>query len=128
MPYCRICGTKLEENAHFCHKCGTPAAVLSPTAAPPVKAAEKNPFLVPTIVLIAVVVIAVIVGVVAFWALTSGSFNQANGSNQSNGNQLSFNFHGNIAKASFAAQPLMGKTQLTKNPPKRLQQTNIQLF
>jgi hypothetical protein len=24
LPYCRRCGTQLEENAHFCHRCGTP--------------------------------------------------------------------------------------------------------
>ncbi len=73
---------------------------------------EKNPFLVPVIILIAVVVIAVIVGVFIFWTFYS-IFNQANGANQPNGNELSFNFQGDMAKVNFIAQNLIGKSILT---------------
>ena len=110
MPYCRICGTKLEENARFCHKCGTPAVTFTP-APPSARPMEKNPFLVPVIILIAVVIVAVIVGVFVFW-LFSVNFNQASGSNQTNGNELSFNFHGDMAKVNIVAQNLIGKTVL----------------
>jgi uncharacterized membrane protein YvbJ len=119
LPYCRICGAKLEENAHFCHKCGTPAAVLTP-AVSPVKAKEKNPYLVPTIVLIAVVLVAVIVGVIVFWTIYSVNFNQSNGSSQTNGkdNELSLNSHVDTAKVNFVAKNLLGKTVLVDNSHK----------
>jgi uncharacterized membrane protein YvbJ len=111
LPYCRICGTKLEENARFCHKCGTPVATFTP-APPSARPMEKNPFLVPVIILIAVVTIAVIVGVFIFWTFYSVNINQANGANQTNVNELSFNFQGGMAKANFIAQNLMGKSIL----------------
>ena len=122
MPYCRICGAKLEENARFCHKCGTPAVTVT-AALSPAKPMEKNPFLVPVIILIAVVTIAVIVGVFVFWTVYS-NFNQANGSNQTNGNELSFNFHGDMAKVNIIAQNLIGKTVLITTSATRLQHTN----
>jgi DNA-binding transcriptional regulator of glucitol operon len=84
---------------------------------------EKNPFLVPVIILIAVVTIAVIVGVFVFWTVYS-NFNQANGSNQTNGNELSFNFHGDMAKVNIIAQNLIGKTVLITTSATRLQHTN----
>jgi hypothetical protein len=117
LPYCRICGTKLEENAHFCHKCGTPVATLTP--APPIakstKPAQKSPFLVPLIILLALVVVAVILGAFVLWTI-SVNFNQSNGSNQSNGNELSFNLHGDMAKANVTAQNLICKTILITLP------------
>ena len=122
MPYCRICGTKLEENARFCHKCGTPAVTLTP-APPPARPMEKNPFLVPVIILIAVVIAAVIVGVFIFW-FYSLNFNQASGSNQTNVQELSFNFHGDMTKVNVIAQNLIGKTVLITASATGLQRTN----
>ncbi len=122
LPYCRICGTKIEENAHFCHRCGTPVAAFMP--APQAKPMEKNSFLVPVIILIIVVVVAVIVGVVAFWTFYS-SFNHANGANQGNFSQLSFIFHDEAAKINATTQNLMGKT-IFNNFAKGLQNSNPQ--
>ena len=97
------------------------------TPAPPsARPMEKNPFLVPVIILIAVVVVAVIVGVFIFWTFSPVNFNQANGANQTNGNELSFNLHGDMAKANVIAQNLMGKTILINTSAKGLQHTNIQ--
>jgi uncharacterized membrane protein YvbJ len=121
LPYCRICGTKLEENARFCHKCETPVATFTP-APPPARPMEKSPFLVPVIILIAVVVVAVIVGVFIFWTFYS-NFNQANESNQTNGNELSFNFQGDTAKVNVITQNLIGKTILITASSKGLQNT-----
>ncbi|MGD0203081.1 MAG: zinc-ribbon domain-containing protein [Candidatus Bathyarchaeia archaeon] len=126
MPYCRICGTKLEENARFCHKCGTPVATFTP-APPPARPTEKNPFLVPVIILIAVVTIAIIVGVVIFWTFYSVNFNQANGANQTNVHELSFNFQGDMAKVNVIAQNLIGKTVLITTSATGLQYTNHQM-
>ncbi|HYA77384.1 MAG TPA: zinc-ribbon domain-containing protein [Verrucomicrobiae bacterium] len=110
MPYCRICGTQLEENAHFCHRCGAPVANFTP-APPLARSTGKNQFLVPVIILIAVLVVAVIVGVFIFWTFYN-SFNQSRGASQTNGQQLSFNFHDDIAKANSIAQNLICKTVL----------------
>jgi len=85
---------------------------------------EKNRFLVPVIILITVLVVAVIVGVFIFWTVYSGSFNQANGANQTNVNELSFNFQGGMAKANFIAQNLMDKSILIHTFAKGLQHTN----
>jgi flagellar basal body-associated protein FliL len=87
---------------------------------------EKNPFLVPVIVLIAVVVVAVIVSVFIFWTFYSVNFNQANGSNQTNGNELSFNFQGDMAKVNVIAQNLIGKTVLITASATGLHRTNHQ--
>ncbi len=87
---------------------------------------EKNPFLVPVIILIAVVVVAVIVGVFIFWTFYSVNFNQANGANQTNGNELSFNFQGDMAKVNVIAQNLIGKTILINTSATGLQHTNYQ--
>jgi predicted permease len=123
LPYCRICGTKIEENAHFCHRCGTPVATF--TAASQAKPMKKSSMLIPVIILIAVLVVAVIVGALVFWAFYS-SFNRANGSNQSNGSELSFNFLGYIAKINGITQNFLGKTSLINTSAKELQHTNPQ--
>jgi len=124
LPYCRICGAQLEENAYFCHKCGTPVVTFTP-APPPARSTGKNPFLVPVIILIAVVVVAVIVGVFIFWTFYN-SFNQSNGASQTNGQQLSFNFHDDIARANGITQNLIGKTVLINTSANGLQPTNFQ--
>jgi flagellar basal body-associated protein FliL len=85
---------------------------------------KKNPFLVPVIILIAVVTIAVIVGVFVFWTFYSVNFNQANGANQTNVQELSFNFHGDMAKVNVLAQNLIGKTVLITTFATGLQHTN----
>ncbi|NLF88829.1 zinc-ribbon domain-containing protein [Candidatus Bathyarchaeota archaeon] len=40
MPYCRRCGTQLEESARFCHRCGTP---VDPNVQPQVQPAQTYP-------------------------------------------------------------------------------------
>jgi flagellar basal body-associated protein FliL len=90
---------------------------------------EKNPLLVPVIILIAVVVVAVIVSVFFFSAFYSGNLHQSNQTNQSNQtsvNELSFNFHGETAKANLIAQNLTGKTIFIDASPKALQHSNPQ--
>jgi len=125
LPYCRICGNKLEENAHFCHKCGTPVATFTP--APQAMPMKKNSFLIPVIIMIAVLVVAVIVGVIVFWQFYN-NFNQANGSSQSNGNEFSFNLHGDAAQINVITQNFLGKTNPISASAKESQHTNPQLL
>jgi len=112
LPYCRRCGTRLEENARFCHKCGTQVVIFSP--APPAKSAPKNSVSTPVIVLIAVAVaLAVIVSVFIFLTFYPVNFNQtnpANQANQTNITKLSFKLQEDIAQANVLAQNLTDKT------------------
>jgi hypothetical protein len=73
------------------------------------------------------VTIAIIVGVVIFWTFYSVNFNQANGANQTNVHELSFNFQGDMAKVNVIAQNLIGKTVLITTSATGLQYTNHQM-
>jgi hypothetical protein len=111
VPYCRRCGTQLEENARFCHKCGTEVVIFS--AAPPAKSAPKSPVSTAVIVLIAVVAVAVIVSILVFSTfnpVNSHQANPANPANQTNVSKLSFNFQEGKAQPNGLAQNLTDKT------------------
>jgi len=111
LPYCRRCGTQLEENARFCHKCGTQIAILSP--APPSRPAESAPkslVSTPLIVLIAVVTLAVIVSVLVFSTFYPINLNRASSSNQTNVTKLSFNIQDGKPQANILEQYLTDKT------------------
>ena len=76
MPYCRKCGAKLDENARFCHVCGTPVA---PVAATPLAAPRRRrlAYLLPVVILIAVLLVAVVISVLIFLPVNSVHFNQS---------------------------------------------------
>jgi uncharacterized protein HemX len=111
LPYCRKCGTQLEENARFCHKCGTQVVIFSP--APPAKSTLKSPVSTPVIVLVAVVALAVIISVFVFLTFYPVNFNQtspANQTNQTNVTKLSFNLQEGMAHGNLLAENLTDKT------------------
>lgn len=114
MPYCRKCGTKLEEDARFCFKCGTPVVVTIPPA-PQARQMPmgKNPFLIPAIFLIGIVLTAVIVSAIVFAPVNPVNFNQTNEVNQPNVNRLNLNFQADVAEINIIAQNLTDKTILT---------------
>ena len=112
MLYCRRCGTKLEENARFCHKCGTPVATAPPAPQARPMPIGKNPFLIPVIILIAIVVTAVIVSAIVFAPIYPLNFNQTNQDNQPNINKLNLNFQSDNAQVNVIAQNLTGKNIL----------------
>lgn len=47
MPYCRKCGAKLEDDARFCHVCGSPVAAVTPV---PATHMRGRPFSVPRLI------------------------------------------------------------------------------
>ncbi len=110
MPYCRHCGTKLDEDARFCHKCGTPVTFI-PQAAP-VRPIMKDPLVIAAIVLVVILVVAAIVTAIVFAPLYPVEFNQANEVNQPNINQLNFNLDADTAQINIIAQNLTDKTIL----------------
>lgn len=112
MPYCRICGAQLEENARFCHKCGTPIVICppAPPPPPPAKPVQKHRVSPEIVALIVVVAVAVIVSLVVFSLFYSTNFNQTNDSNQTNVSRLNFHVQGGIPNVNVLAQNLTSKT------------------
>lgn len=109
MPYCRRCGALLEENARFCHKCGTQVVAFPPIPAI-MKPTKENAVSAATIVLIAVVAVAVIVSVIVFATVYSVNFNQTNDANQTNTNKLSFNYQVGGIQTTMSIKSVTGET------------------
>ncbi len=106
MPYCRKCGTKLEENARFCPKCGTPVSTYTyapqhPTAYKPIR---NDPIVLAAIILAIILVSAVIISIIIFAPLKPFSFGQTNEVNQPNVNTLNLNFQANNAQINVITQ------------------------
>ena len=61
MRFCRICGTQLEENTHFCPKCGTQVVTFNP--APPsatsTKLIRNDPLLMVGIIFVVIIVFCI---------------------------------------------------------------------
>ena len=123
MPYCRKCGTRLEENAEFCHKCGTQVVIFSP--APLAESASKSRVSTAVIVLTAVILAAVIVSIFVFLTLYPVNFNQANPANQTNATKMSFDLQKGITQPNVldpkpqnkAGFSVSASTTLCNNPP-----------
>ena len=92
MPYCHRCGTKLEENAHFCQKCGTPVVTLPPPTPastityPTTPPNRNNSLLLAIMIVVAIVIAVIIIGAIIFLVFHM-SFGQTN-SSQPNTNSL----------------------------------------
>jgi len=98
LPYCRKCGTQLEENAEFCHKCGTQVVIFSP--APLAESVSKSQVSTPIIVLTAVILAAVILSIFVFLTLYPVNFNRATSTNQTNATEMSFNLQKGITQST----------------------------
>jgi uncharacterized membrane protein YvbJ len=117
MLYCDRCGTKLEENARFCQKCGAPVATFAPPAPsppPPARSLSKDTAVIIAIVLVAILVVAIIV-IAVFFALYPVNFSQ---SNQGNGNvnQISLNFRSVNTQFNALTQNIMDKNSIVSQP------------
>jgi uncharacterized membrane protein YvbJ len=120
VPYCQRCGTKLEEDAHFCHRCGTPVGTFQafppftpappPTPPKPAKSVFKDPLIVGVIVLVCAVVVAVIVAVIVYTPILVNQINQNSGNFQINSyngaGYVNFGLQGNsgVDATTFASQ------------------------
>ncbi len=109
MPYCRRCGTKLDEDAHFCHKCGTPVAVFIPVPAAPIKPVRpirKEPFVIAAIVLIVLLISAVIVSAILFAPASTLNFDQTNQDSHPNVDTLNLNLQADSAQVNIITQKI----------------------
>jgi uncharacterized membrane protein YvbJ len=121
VPYCQRCGTKLEEDAHFCHRCGTPVGTFPtfttfipatpPTPPKPAKSMFKDPLFMGVIVLVCAVVVAVIVAVIVYAPILVNQINQNSGNFQINsytgGGHVNFGLQSNTdVDAAISSQIL----------------------
>jgi hypothetical protein len=103
MPYCRRCGTKLEEDAKFCFHCGTPVVAPLPFSEYRQAPAQNEPFrrsplFIPVIVLVAIVLSAVVIAAVASAPLNPVNFNQSSQISQPGVDRLSLDFQADVAE------------------------------
>jgi hypothetical protein len=105
MPYCQRCGTKLDENAHFCHKCGTPETTYVPPAPPaPMKPIRNDPVIIAAIVLSVILVVGVVVVALLATPFSTVNFNQSYQDNTANINKLNLNVQTERAKVNVFTQ------------------------
>ena len=107
MPYCRRCGTKLDEDAHFCHKCGTPVATYSytsPTPTASLKPITKDSVVIGAIVLVSILIVGVVIA--AFFAAQFSNVNieQTYQDNTINVSKLNLNFETEAAQVNVFTQ------------------------
>ena len=105
MPYCRKCGAKLEEEARFCHVCGTPVAAVTVPAMP----RRRRPFLLPVIILIVILVTAVVVGALVFLPFYHVHFDQTNQVAKADVDNLILDFQADVAQVNVFFKNLPDK-------------------
>jgi hypothetical protein len=107
LPYCRRCGTKLDEDAHFCHKCGTPVVTYaSPAPAPqaPMKPIRNDPVIIAAIVLSVILVVGVVVAALLSAPFSTLNFNQSYQDNTINVDKLNLNVQTDGARVDVFTQ------------------------
>ena len=105
MPYCRRCGTKLDEDAHFCHKCGTPVITYTPPApSTPMKPIKNDPLVILAIVLVSILLVGVVVAALIAAPFSTVNFNQSYQDNTLNINKLNLNVQTDGAKVKVFTQ------------------------
>lgn len=120
MPYCRKCGTKLDETAKFCNVCGTPVEQSSPNvkqvATTPTSQQVRRaslPLAVIAVIIVAVLVFAAII--IAFLPFQPVNFNQANEASAPNVNTLRLVFNADIANVNVMLRDLPGNQRAATN-------------
>jgi hypothetical protein len=105
MPYCRKCGAKLEEEARFCHVCGTSVAVVTVPAMP----RRRRPFLLPVIIFMVILVMAAVVGALVFVPFYAVHFDQTNQVAKTGADNLMLDFQADVAQVNVFFKNLSDK-------------------
>jgi zinc-ribbon domain len=105
MPYCRRCGTKLDEDAHFCHKCGTPVVTYAPfnPATPPVPL-RKDPIIIAAIVLVSILIVGVVVATLLAAPFSNVNIGETIQDKTANVDKLNIKFKSTSAKVNIFTQ------------------------
>jgi hypothetical protein len=101
MPYCRRCGTTIDENAHFCHKCGTQIITYVPPApSTPMKPIRNDPVIIAAIALSVILVVGVVVAALLAAPFSTVNFDQTYQDNTTDINKLNLNVQ-NVNNSNF---------------------------
>jgi hypothetical protein len=76
MTYCRKCGAKLDEDAKFCHVCGTPVAPVASGVMPSAPKRTRHIYLIPVIILIAVLLTTLVIAALLLLPFYPVHFNE----------------------------------------------------
>jgi len=107
MPYCHKCGAKLDEDARFCHVCGTPVVPVAATR--PTAPTRRRPFyILPVAILIAVLLSAIVIGALFFLPFYPVHFNQANQVPEADVDNLLVDFQADVAQVNIFFKNLSG--------------------
>jgi hypothetical protein len=115
MPFCRRCGTKLEEEARFCHKCGTPVFVATYPAPPPPQTAykpsqmkpwHKDTLVVATISLVSILVVAVVAAALSTAPLGKWDLSESLEDKTEGVKNVSLNFQTNVGQIIIFTQEM----------------------
>jgi predicted membrane protein len=117
MPYCRRCGTRIDDDACFCYRCGTPVdpyvQQVQPTYQPypsyqqvpppptkPVKPFYKDTVIIVAIGLVALLLTAVVIAAFMVAPLTPWSYTKSLSDENQDIDTLNLNFHSNVGKVT----------------------------
>lgn len=106
MVYCSKCGAKLDENARFCHVCGTPVVAVTAEARPTVPMRKRRLYILPVAILIAVLLTAGIITALFFLPVYPVHFNQTNQVPKADMNNLLVDFQADVADVNVFFQNL----------------------
>lgn len=110
MPYCSRCGAKIDEYAHFCHKCGNPIqGTNSPPIAPPpapLTTLRKDPIVIGTIILVSILLLGVFAVVLLTPSFKIFNIEQSIQENTANIHTLNLNFQSNTATINIITQKI----------------------
>jgi hypothetical protein len=110
MPYCRKCGTKLDETARFCPVCGTPVATvpLATSQTARTTRTRRPVYVLPIVILATVLILALVIGALFFVPLNPVHFNQTNQVPQTAVHNLFMDFQVDVGQVNVFFENLPG--------------------
>jgi hypothetical protein len=113
MPYCRKCGAKLDEDARFCHVCGTQVFAVTPATRPAAPKRRRPVYTLPVVILIAGLLTAIVFSALIFLPFTPVNLNQTRQIDSEAGvDHLILSFQADAAQVNIFFEKLPGKMLL----------------
>jgi cytoskeletal protein CcmA (bactofilin family) len=97
MPFCHRCGTKLDEDANFCQRCGVPVAIQNQATVTYRQRKVRNPFIIAAIVIAALIFSALIIAAISYAPFYPVNSSQTSEINQPHITSLNLNFQSDVS-------------------------------